>query len=87
MKPIKWRMEWADRGMVQYLHAVADTTHNTLLAKVYYQAGDIHISIKNLVYFDYTEVTDECRKRVAFLESEIARRVSERIEKSNSSNN
>ena len=39
----KPRLLWADRGMIQYLHAVGlDSTFNTQIAKVYYQAGQIY---------------------------------------------
>ena len=42
-------LRWADRGHQLYLHYVApETLFNTMVAKVYYQSGEICASIKHI---------------------------------------
>lgn len=46
MKPL---LTWADRGHQLYLHFVSpETLFNTMVAKVYYQSGEICSSIKHI---------------------------------------
>ena len=82
MKP---RLLWADRGMVQYLHAVGlDSTFNTQIAKVYYQAGHIYGHPKPHAdqYASKEEIDRLIAERKEYLEQKVVEYVVRRLDQS-----
>lgn len=76
------RLLWADRGMIHYLHAVGqDSTFNTQVAKVYYQSGAIHASIKHIpACINPRTVELEIERTKKLLEEKIAQQVARRLD-------
>jgi len=81
----KQQYQWADRGMVQYLMLVSlDKLRNQQVAKVYYQAGEIHQSTRGLTNdLDAAEVAELIRERKQYLQAKIVQRVTQRLDEAN----
>ena len=77
------RLEWADRGMVQYLYQIGrDSTFNTQLCKVYYQSGEIHVSIHRHAenYASMEVIKHHINKRKEYLRQKVAEYVARRLD-------
>ena len=82
---IQLRYEWADRGMQQYLHLVnTEQLFNQLLAKVYYQGGKVHCSVKRIPEYVNPETVNELiREREQYLEQKVVQYVTRRLDEAN----
>lgn len=80
MKPADIRMVWAERGLVHYLMQVQDNSPlNRNIAKVWWQGGSIHYSIKDNSYFSYEEIRSACHDQMDVMEKRIAQRITDRM--------
>jgi len=83
---IKPTLQWADRGMVQYLYAVGlDSTYNTQLCKVYYQSGEIRTSIHRHAenYASMGVLKHHINKRKEYLQQKVVQYVTRRLDEAN----